>query len=141
MPVSIQAPAGSHWEYDEVKTAKGTQSLGEVPLLVWDSVHAATAHYGEDGIKDIFNGTSLRVSFQAIARRGRAKGMTDDQIAEAQTKFRPGTRAVGQSTPVSRARNAANAAASKINGDIVAAFLAKVADGSITAEDMEALAK
>lgn len=137
MPLSVQAPTGAHFEFDEVKTNHGTQSLGDVPILVWDDPAAATAQYGAEGICNILDGTSLRVSFQAIGRRMRAAGKTDDEIATAQLAFRPGTRQVGVATPVSRAAKAAKSAAEKVDGDIIAAFMAKVASGEISAEDMK----
>ncbi len=143
MPVSISAPTGAHFEFEEVKTAKGTKSLGEVPILVWDSVPAMIAHYGEEGIANMADGTSLRVSFQSIARRFRSlegdKQKTDDEIAQAQIDFRPGKRQGGASTPVSRAKRAAASAAEKVNGDSVAALLELIASGKLTQEDVDAL--
>lgn len=137
MPLSVQAPTGAHFEFDEVKTNHGTQSLGDVPILVWDDPQAALAFYGNEGICNILDGTSLRVSFQSTARRMRAAGKTDDEIADAEIKFRPGTRQVGVATPVSRAARAAKSAAEKVDGDVIAAFMAKVADGSISADDLK----
>ncbi len=143
MPTTVQAPEGAHFDYDEVKTAKGTQSLGAHPLLVWDNLDAARAFYGDEGIKDILDGTSLRVSFQSIARRMTLAKKTDDDIANAQVAFRPGKRQGGVSTPVSRARNAAGKAAEKVgeaNADLVSQLLEKVARGEISTEDLAALA-
>ena len=146
MTVSLTAPTGSHFEYEEVRTAKGTKSLGEVPILVWDDVQAMLAHYGEEGIKDMADGTSFRVSFQSIARRfksvtkdGAESTKTDDDIAKAQIDFRPGKRQGGASTPVSRAKRAAGSAADKVGGDAVAALLEQIASGKLTAADLEAL--
>lgn len=139
--LTVQAPEGAHFEYEEVKTARGTKSLGEVPILVFDSVQSALAQYGEEGVKGVLDGTSLRVSFQGIARRMRAAGKSDDEIAKAEVDFRPGTRVVGQSTPVSRARSAAGKAAEAIgeaNADVIAKFLDRVAKGDIKAEDLAA---
>lgn len=151
MSLSVQAPNGSHFESEEVKTAKGTVSLGEHPILVWDSLEAARAQYGDEGIINSLDGTSLRVSFQSIARRmtvaGRAKNKTqeeiDNEIATAQVAFRPGKRVGGVSTPVSRSRKAADAAATKLGekGDLVAAFLERVAKGEISEDDLAALAQ
>ena len=133
-----EAPAGSHFERDEVRTARGQQSLGEVPLLVWDDIDAARAYYGDEGIKRVLNGTSLRVSFQGIARRMRAAGKEDEAIAEEQIKFRPGEREVAASTPVSRARRAAESAAKSgaVDGDALAALMGKLERGEI---DLSAL--
>lgn len=139
--LSVTAPEGAHFEFEEVKTAKGTVSLGEVPILVWDSIDAARAYYTDEGIKNILDGTSLRVSFQSIGRRMKAAKKADDEIAKAQVDFRPGTRQGGVSTPVSRARNTAAKAAEKLqNGDVLSAFLEKVASGAISEEDLQALA-
>ncbi len=139
LTAAVNVPKGFHFDYEEVKTAHGTKSLGEVPILVCDDLEEGITVYTEDGIKGILDGTSLRVSFQGIARRLRAAGKSDDEIAEAQIKFRPGTRAVGASTPASRASRAAKLASEKVDGDAVAAFLKAVADGKITAEDLAAV--
>ena len=98
MGLTVTAPTGAEFVFDEVKTERGTKSLGEVPILVWRNVAAALTHYGEEGIGDILDGTSLRVSFQNIARRFKAAGKTDDEIAAAQVAFKPGKRS-GVSTP------------------------------------------
>lgn len=133
MPVTIEAPSGAHFEFGEVKTNRGADSLGEVPLLRWDNLDGAVEHYGEEGILNVMGGTSLQVSFQAIARRGKLAGKSDDDIAKLQAEFKPGKRAVGASTPVSRAKRAAGAAAEKLgeDADVVAEFLAKVASGDV----------
>ena len=137
--MTVQAPTGSHFEFESVKTAHGTKDLGEVPILVYDELDAARAVYGDEGVKDILDGTSLRVSFQGIARRMRAAGKSDDEIGTAEIAFRPGKRAVGVSTPGSRAAHAAKAASEKVDGDKVAAFLKAVADGKISEEDLASL--
>jgi len=143
LPVTVSAPAGSHFEYEEVRTQRGEKSLGEQPILVWDDLAAARAHYTDEGIINSLDGTSFRVSFQSIARRFAMAGKTADDIAKAQSDFRPGKRVGGASTPVSRSRNVAGKAAEKLGeqGDLVAAFLAKVASGDISAEDLAALSK
>jgi hypothetical protein len=141
--LTVEAPSGSHFESEEVRTAKGTQSLGEHPILVWDNLDAARAYYGDEGVKDILDGTSLRVSFQSIARRMTIAKKTDDEIAKAQIDFRPGKRQGGVSTPVSRAKRVAGEAAEKLGekGDLVSAFLERVARGEISDADLEALSK
>lgn len=139
--LTVAAPKGFHFEFDEVKTARGTKSLGERPILVCDQVSAAVETYTEEGVKSILDGTSLRVSFQSVARRMAQAGKTDDEIAAAQVAFRPGTRQVGQSTPVSRAARAAKAAAEHADGDVIAAFLDKVAKGEISGADLAAFVK
>lgn len=139
MPVSIAAPQGSHFEYDEVKTKGGAQTLGEVPILVWDTVEGMIAHYTEEGVLAMADGTSARVSFQGIARRLKAKGKTDDEIAQEQVNFRPGKRQGGVSTPESRARRAAVAASEKVGGDTVKALLDQLTSGQVSKEQLEAL--
>lgn len=140
MGLNVTAPAGSHFEYEEVKTAKGTQSLGEKPLLVWDDIEAVRVAYGDEGLKDILDGTSCRVSFQAIARRMSVAGKSDDEIAQAQVSFKPGKRVGGASTPTSRAKRAAGDAAAKIsNPDAITALMEKIAKGEISEADLAAL--
>lgn len=128
-------PRGFHWEFDEVKTDRKQKSLGEVPLLTAndgdEGAQGLIDKYGPQGVCDIFNGTSGRVSFQAIARRLKIAGKSDEEIAKAQIDFAPGKRQGGQSTPVSRAANEAKNLAKKVNGDAIAELLAKVASGEI----------
>lgn len=132
-------PEGFEFVYDEVKTAKGATSLGEVPLLVAKSVDALVKTYGEDGVLDICDGTSLRVSFQGIARRMKAANKSDDEIKDAQIRFRPGKRAGGVSTPASRAAKAAKSASEKVDGDVIAALMAKIASGELSQADLQSL--
>lgn len=141
MSLTVAAPAGSHFEFEEVATARGTQTLGEKPLLVWDSVDAAREFYGDEGLTAILDGTSLRVSFQSIARRMAIANKTDDEIATAQVAFRPGKRVGGVSTPVSRAKRSAGAAAEKLGdkADQLSALLEKIASGEISEEDLASL--
>ena len=137
---TIVAPEGATFEFEEVKTAKGTQSLGEVPILVYGSHAALVGTYGKEGVLAIADGTSLRVSFQNIARRFKASGKSNGEIAKAQLDFRPGKRAVGQSTPTSRAARKAREASEKSgNPEAVEKLLAKIASGEISAADLEAL--
>lgn len=139
--LSVQAPDGAEFEMEEVKTARGTKSLGQVPILAWKNLQKAIETYGEEGVCDILDGTSLRVSFQNIARRYAAAGKSVDEIATAQINFKPGKRAVGVSTPASRAGNAAKKAAEKLGdqADAFTAFLEKVARGEITEEQIKAM--
>src|SRR4051812_38418708 len=95
--LTVEAPAGAEFKLEEVKTARGTKSVGEVPILVWNDLEKARDYYGDEGIQDVLDGTSLRVSFQNIGRRYASAGKSMDEIAEAQLKFRPGKRAVGVS--------------------------------------------
>lgn len=142
MGVTITAPSGAHFEFEEVKTAKGTKSLGEVPILVWDSLDSATAYYGEAGVVNVLDGTSLRVSFQNIARRFKAAEKSDDDVAKAQVDFRPGKRQGGASTPASRTARLARSAIEKTgNSEAIEKLLARIASGEVnlTLADVDAL--
>lgn len=136
--LTVAAPEGAHFEFEEVKTARGATSLGNVPLLIWDDLDAAVAHYGVSGVMDVLDGTSLRVSFQNIARRYKAANKSNDEIAAAQIAFRPGKRPTG-TTPKSRATKAVSAAAEKVGGDTVAKILEAIANNSLSAEQLAAL--
>ena len=138
--LQITAPEGAHFDFEEVKTAKGQSSLGHVPILVWDDLEKARVVYGDAGITDVMDGTSLRVSFQNIARRYKIATKTDEEIAAAMVAFRPGKRTVGESTPSSRAARLAKTASEKVGGsDAVEKLLAKIASGELSQEDLEAL--
>ena len=132
-------PNGFEFVYDEVKTAKGATSLGEVPLLVAKDVEALREVYGDEGVLDICDGTSLRVSFQGIARRMKAAGKSDDEIKDAQIRFRPGKRQGGVSTPASRAAKAAKTASEKVDGDVIAKLMQRIESGQLSQADLEAL--
>jgi len=131
--MQVTAPTGAHFEFEEVKTDRGQTSLGNVPILTWDDLDAAVEHYGAEQVINVLDGTSLRVSFQGIARRMRAAGKTDDEIGQNEIEFRPGTRQPGQSTPVSRAKTAAKRAAEKMGdeADSITELLDAVASGKI----------
>lgn len=135
------APEGAHFEFSEVSTSRGQQSLGEQPILVWDSVDACVQAYGEQGVKDILDGTSVRVSMQSIARRGALAKKSWDEIAAMQIAFRPGKRTSGPSTPVSRAQKAAKNATTALgdNGDAVAKLLERIASGELSQDQLAAL--
>jgi hypothetical protein len=134
------APEGAHFDYEEVKTAKGQSSLGNVPILVWDNLDKATEFYTAEAICDVLDGTSLRVSFQNIARRYKIANKSDEEIATAMVQFRPGKRVVGASTPASRAARLAKTATEKVGGgETVEKLLAKIASGELSQADLEAL--
>lgn len=135
-------PPGSHFEFAKVKTDRGQTDLGDVPILTWgetdEDIANAVAFYGAEGISNILGGTSLRVSFQGIARNAKeraakdpTKALTDEQIAAAQIAFRPGKREGGQSTPISRLGNQAKRAAAKANPDVLANLLKMVEEGKL----------
>lgn len=130
--LTVSAPDGAAFEFEEVKTQSGTVSLGEVPILVWKDLDKAVAFYGEESVLDSLDGTSLRVSFQSIARRNKIAGKSNDEIATAEIAFRPGKRQGGVSTPASRAQKAAKQVAEKVGGSAVEQLLAMVASGQIS---------
>lgn len=130
--LTVNAPDGAAFEFEEVKTQAGTVSLGEVPILVWKDLDKAIAFYGEESVLDSLDGTSLRVSFQSIARRNKIAGKSNDEIATAEIAFRPGKRQGGVSTPASRAQKVAKQVAEKVGGSAVEQLLAMVASGQIS---------
>lgn len=138
--LTVAAPAGAHFEMEEVKTKKGTETLGLVPILIFDEYQALLDKYGEEGIRNIADGTSVRVSFQSIARRLKAAGKDDNTIAQAQLDFKPGTRVGGVAKPENKAARAAKQASEKIGDpDLVTKFLEKVARGELSGADLAAL--
>lgn len=136
--LTVEAPAGAHFEFEEVSTKRGTESLGDVPIMVWDDVDKAIAYYGEEAIRNVFDGTSFRVTFQTIARRLRLAGKSFDEIAKQQIEFRPGKRTGGASTPQSRAKRLAGQAVEKF-GDEINEILQGILDGRISKEDAKTL--
>jgi hypothetical protein len=139
--LTVQAPEGAEFELEEVRTQRGTKSLGQVPILTWRDLEKAREHFGDEGILDILDGTSARVSYQSIGRRFAAAGKSMDDIATAQVNFRPGKRAVGVSTPVSRASNAARRAATKLGdkAENITRLLERIAKGEISEADQQKL--
>jgi len=138
--LTLAAPAGAHWSMEEVKTARGTQSLGDVPILVWDDHDKFLACYGDEAVLAVADGTSLRVSFQNIARRYVAADKSMDEIAKAQIDFRPGKRQGGASTPASRASRLARTAVEKSsNSAAIEKLLEKIASGELSDADLAAL--
>lgn len=135
--ITVAAPEGAEFEFEVVKTAKGTQTLGEVPLLRFNTLPGLLAHLGEEGVLAIADGTSLRVSYQSIARRLKAAGKSDDEIAQAQVNFKPGKRVGGASTPTTRAAKAAKQATEKgVDGDKIARLMEKIAAGELNLEEL-----
>jgi|SRR5215831_4676157 len=132
-------PKGATFEFEKVRTDRGKTDLGDVPILTWgdteEDIAFAVAYYGPEGISNILGGTSLKVSFQGIARAGRDPEkkvkLTNEEIALKQIEFRPGRREGGVSTPASRLKSAANRAAGKANADVLAALLKMVEDKTL----------
>lgn len=136
--LTVEAPEGAEFGFEEVKTKHGTESLGEVPILVWKDGQKALEYYGAEGIANVLDGTSLRVTFQGIGRRGKQTNKSDDEIAKAQIDFRPGKRANAPSTPQSRAARLAKQAveAAGEQGSDVEALLQKLISGELSAADV-----
>lgn len=135
MSFEIAAPNGAHWEFEEVSTGHGKASLGEVPLLIWDDFNACVEYFTAEGVIAMLDGTSFRVSQQGIARRLKAAGKSNNEIAEAILKFRPGKRAGTAPTPVSRARKAAAEAATVVQGDAITLLLQRIAAGQVKIDE------
>jgi len=139
--LTVKAPEGARFDFEEVKTAGGTKSLGDKPMLVWFDIDKARAYYGDEGLCRILDGTSLRVSFQNIARRYTIAAKSDDDIAKAQIEFRPGKRVIGESTPKSRVQRLVGQAVEKgADPDAIEKLLAKVLSGQLSNDDIAAMA-
>lgn len=140
--LTLAAPDGAEWSFEEVKTDRGTSSLGkENPVLVWKNLDKMRAHYGDEALLNIANGTSLRVSFQNIIRRGHAAGKTYNGIGQLQIDFKPGKRVVGESTPAGRVARQARAAieASGVSEDSLSKLLEAIKSGKMSEADINAL--
>lgn len=140
--LTVAAPTGSHWDWSEVKTARGTKSLGQIPILVWDDPQAALEFYGPEAFLSGFNNTGLRVPFQGIGRRGRAGGKMDaNAIAQEQLEYKPGQTERAAPTATSRAKSAAARAAEQLGegADLITTLLNKVANKEITEEQLSAI--
>lgn len=143
--LNITAPDGAKFEFDEVKTDRGQKSLGDLPILVWTDPEKARAYYGDEGILNILDGTSVRVSMQSIARRlatAAEGGVTQqvlDEIAKKQVEFKPGSRNGKDATPESKALAATRAASKKVNADAIGELLRKIASGEVSEETLRAM--
>lgn len=137
MATTVDAPRGAHWEYVEVRTNHGKRSLGEAPVLEWDDVEAARQFYGEEALKQLLE-IGVKNQYLRLARTGRIRGMTDDEIARSQLSYKPGQRQAR--SPVGKVSKAARAAAERASPDVVAALLEAIARGEITADDLRAIA-
>lgn len=127
--LTVPAPAGAHWSFESLRTKNGTESLGELPILEWDTAEGIVAHYGPEGTKQMINGTSGKVSYQSIARRLALRGKTINEIAQAQVDFRPGQKASGPTTPHTRAAKAAKVATERgADGERLANLLDRIAE-------------
>ena len=140
--VTVAAPAGSHFDFETVKDKQ--ENEWEVPMLIWDDFQKMVEYYGAEGILRIADGTSLRVVFQGAARRimqAKEPGTVDD-IAKAQVEYKPGERRGStEATPATKAGRAAKKAADARpeSADLIAKLLEKIANGEMSAEDLEAL--
>ena len=138
--VTVAAPTGAHFEIEEVATKGGTEKF-EAPILVWEDLNALRDHIGEQGILDMSDGTSLRVAYQAAARRGHVKGKTFDEIAQSQLDYKPGKRSGATSTPANRTARMAKELVDKSPeaADEVQKLLASIASGKFKLEDLKAI--
>ncbi len=138
--LTIAAPAGSHFEIEEVATKGGAEKF-EAPILIWDTTEALVAHLGEEGVIAMADGTSLRVAYQAAARRGHTKGKSFDEIAASQVEYKPGKRSGASSTPQNKTARMAKELVDK-NPDAaeeVQKLLAGLASGKFSLDDLKAM--
>lgn len=141
--LSLEAPDGARWDYGEVKTNRGTQSLGKVPILVWDDPQKAIEFYGQEAFLAAFNNTGLRVPFQSIARRKRVAGVVDaNEIAQEMIDYKPGETERAAPTAASRAASAAKRATEALSEggkDLFTTLLDKVAKGEISEAQLQSM--
>lgn len=131
--VGIPAPDGAHWELEDLSTAQGKESLGEVPMLVWDTFSGCVAHYTEEKVMDTLNGSSFRNTYQGIGRRLKVAGKSNAEIAQAILDWKPGLRAA--QSPETRAKRAAADATKVVGGDAIALLLKRIARGEISVDE------
>lgn len=138
--LTVAAPTGSHFEIEEVATKGGAEKF-EAPILVWDTTDALVAHLGQQGVLDMADGTSLRVAYQAAARRGHTKGKSFDEIAQAQIEYKPGKRSGASSTPQNKTARMAKELVDKNPeaADEVQKLLAGLASGKFSIDDLKAI--
>jgi hypothetical protein len=138
--LTVKAPDGAHFEIEEVATKGGTEKF-EAPILVWDTTPALVAHLGEEGVLAMADGTSLRVAYQAAARRGHTKNKSFDEIAQAQVEYKPGKRSGASSTPQNKTARMAKEVVDKNPeaADEVQKLLAAIAAGKFSIDDLKAM--
>lgn len=138
--LTVSAPAGSHFDIEEVATKGGAEKF-QAPILVWDTTEALVEHLGEQGVIDMADGTSLRVAYQAAARRGHTKGKTFDEIATDQISYKPGKRSGASSTPQNKTARMAKELVDKNPeaADEVQKLLAGLASGKFSLDDLKAM--
>lgn len=138
--LSVTAPVGARFDIETVSTKGGTEKF-QAPILVWENTEAMVAHYSEQGILDMADGTSLRVAFQAAARRGYTKNKSFDEIAQSQIAYKPGKRSGATSTPSNVTARKAKEAIEK-NPEAaseVQKLLEGIASGKFTLADLQSL--
>lgn len=135
MSLTVTAPEGAHFALEELATKGGADKFSDVPILVWDDFSAMVAHFTEEGVKNMADGTSLRVAYQSIARRGKLKAAADDEIAKLQVAYQPGKRTGAPVTPQGRAAKAAKAL--DVNeADEVTKLIENLKSGKLKLEDL-----
>jgi hypothetical protein len=120
---------------------------------VWDANEAGIAgartQYGDEGVANALNGTSLMVSFQSIARRlaiagasatpPKADDVVNTEIADAILKFVPGKRS-GETSAAGAAGRAAKQLAETVGdkgAESVAALLKRIRDKVNAGEEVD----
>lgn len=138
--LTVAAPTGARFDPEEVATKGGTEKF-DAPMLIWESLDALRDHIGEQGILDMSDGTSLRVAYQAAARRGHVKGKTMDEIAQSQLDYKPGKRSGATSTPANKTARLAKELVDKSPeaADEVQKLLAGLASGKFSLDDLKAI--
>lgn len=97
---------GIRFDLEEVAKQSGENRSDKVtfhrkaPIVVVTDVTKFRDAFGDETVLAIFDGTSVRVKSQAIARRMLAKGATDDEIRAANVNMLRGTRNASRGSTV-----------------------------------------
>lgn len=89
---------GIRFDLEEVAKQNGDNRSDKVtfnrkaPIVIVTDVTKFRESFGDETILAVFDGTSIRVKSQAIARRMLAKGATDESIREANVNMLRGVR-------------------------------------------------
>lgn len=89
---------GIRFDLEEVAKQSGDNRSDKVtfhrkaPIVIVENVEKFRAAFGDDTILAIFDGTSIRVKSQAIARRMLTKGATNEEIEAANVNMLRGVR-------------------------------------------------
>lgn len=137
---TVAAPAGSHFETEEVAVKGGTEKF-ESPILIWDNTEKMLEHFGEEGVLAMADGTSFRVAYQAIARRGKLKEKAVEETMQLMIDYKPGKRSGATSTPANKTARQAKELVDKNPeaADEVQKLMAAIASGKISIADLKAI--